>query len=113
MISYSPYISYSSDDRHSYGESPQLLSPTPTESDLEDRSLKQYRASSPSSTGSVGYGRYTPTSHSPQHYSRPVGTEPFGTSSCTSLSQHTSPTSTLRHHYIPFFKGKDRSASVL
>ncbi|XP_069833480.1 actin-binding LIM protein 2 isoform X8 [Dendropsophus ebraccatus] len=70
MISYSPYISYSTDDRHSYGESPQLLSPTPTEGDLDDRSLKQYRASSPSSTGSIGYGRYTPTSHSPQHYSR-------------------------------------------
>ncbi|XP_072717905.1 actin-binding LIM protein 2 [Ciconia boyciana] len=71
MISYSPYISYSSDDRHSYGESPQLLSPTPTEGDQDDRSFKQYRLSSPSSAGSLGYGRYTPTSHSPQHYSRP------------------------------------------
>ncbi|XP_061849279.1 actin-binding LIM protein 2 isoform X5 [Colius striatus] len=71
MISYSPYISYSSDDRHSYGESPQLLSPTPTEGDQDDRSSKQYRTSSPSSAGSLGYGRYTPTSHSPQHYSRP------------------------------------------
>ncbi|KAE8629088.1 hypothetical protein XENTR_v10000348 [Xenopus tropicalis] len=50
--------------------SPQLLSPTPTEGDQDDRSLKQYRASSPSSTGSLGYGRYTPTSHSPQHCSR-------------------------------------------
>ncbi|XP_069488123.1 actin-binding LIM protein 2 isoform X10 [Ambystoma mexicanum] len=59
MISYSPYICYSSDDRHSYGEG-----------DQDDRSLKQYRASSPSSTGSVGYGRYTPTSRSPQNYSR-------------------------------------------
>ncbi|XP_061849281.1 actin-binding LIM protein 2 isoform X7 [Colius striatus] len=72
MISYSPYISYSSDDRHSYGESPQLLSPTPTEGDQDDRSSKQYRTSSPSSAGSLGYGRYTPTSHSPQHYSRPA-----------------------------------------
>ncbi|XP_069059455.1 actin-binding LIM protein 2 isoform X7 [Pleurodeles waltl] len=70
MISYSPYICYSSDDRHSYGESPQFISPTPTEGDQDDRSLKQYRASSPSSTGSVGYGRYTPTSRSPQSYSR-------------------------------------------
>ncbi|XP_052538700.1 actin-binding LIM protein 2 isoform X6 [Tympanuchus pallidicinctus] len=60
MISYSPYISYSSDDRHSYGEG-----------DQDDRSFKQYRTSSPSSAGSLGYGRYTPTSHSPQHYSRP------------------------------------------
>nr|XP_009684507.1 PREDICTED: actin-binding LIM protein 2 isoform X7 [Struthio camelus australis] len=70
MISYSPYISYSSDDRHSYGESPQLLSPALTEGDQDDRSFKQYRTSSPSSAGSLGYGRYTPTSHSPQHYSR-------------------------------------------
>ncbi|XP_068926652.1 actin-binding LIM protein 2 isoform X13 [Petaurus breviceps papuanus] len=61
MISYSPYISYSSGDRHSYGEG-----------DQDDRSYKQYRTSSPSSTGSVSYGRYTPTSRSPQHYSRPV-----------------------------------------
>uniref|UniRef100_A0A674HXW6 Actin-binding LIM protein 2 n=1 Tax=Terrapene triunguis TaxID=2587831 RepID=A0A674HXW6_9SAUR len=72
MISYTPYISYSSDDRHSYGESPQLPSPALTEGDQDDRSFKQYRTSSPSSTGSLGYGRYTPTSHSPQHYSRPV-----------------------------------------
>ncbi|XP_069712488.1 actin-binding LIM protein 2 isoform X8 [Phaenicophaeus curvirostris] len=72
MISYSPYISYSSDDRHSYGESPQLLSPAPTEGDQDDKSFKQYRTSSPSSAGSLGYGRYTPTSHSPQHYSRPA-----------------------------------------
>ncbi|XP_040275085.1 actin-binding LIM protein 2 isoform X2 [Bufo bufo] len=101
MISYSPYISYSTDDRHSYGEG-----------DLDDRSLKQYRASSPSSTGSIGYGRYTPTSHSPQHYSRTAGTDPFGTSSCISLSQHTSPTSTFRHHYIPFFKGSESGRST-
>ncbi|OCT99293.1 hypothetical protein XELAEV_18005080mg, partial [Xenopus laevis] len=112
MITYSPYISYSADDRHSYGESPQLLSPTPTEGDQDDRSLKQYRASSPSSTGSLGYGRYTPTSHSPQHYSRTAGTLPFGTSSCISLSQHTSPTSTFRHHYIPFFKGSESGRST-
>uniref|UniRef100_A0A2K6MKT9 Actin binding LIM protein family member 2 n=2 Tax=Rhinopithecus TaxID=542827 RepID=A0A2K6MKT9_RHIBE len=71
MISYSPYISHSTGDRQSYGESPQLLSPTPTEGDQDDRSYKQCRTSSPSSTGSVSLGRYTPTSRSPQHYSRP------------------------------------------
>ncbi|PNJ13267.1 ABLIM2 isoform 5, partial [Pongo abelii] len=71
MISYSPYISHSAGDRQSYGESPQLLSPTPTEGDQDDRSYKQCRTSSPSSTGSVSLGRYTPTSRSPQHYSRP------------------------------------------
>ncbi|XP_053560143.1 actin-binding LIM protein 2 isoform X1 [Bombina bombina] len=112
MISYSPYISYSSDDRHSYGESPQLLSPTPTEGDQDDRSIKQYRASSPSSTGSLGYGRYTPTSHSPQHCSRPAGTQPYGTNSCIFLSQNTSPTSAFSHHYIPFFKGSESGRST-
>ncbi|XP_063129447.1 actin-binding LIM protein 2 isoform X15 [Rattus norvegicus] len=72
MISYSPYISHSAvGDRQSYGESPQLLSPTPTEGDQDDRSYKQCRTSSPSSAGSVSLGHYTPTSRSPQHYSRP------------------------------------------
>ncbi|XP_075786918.1 actin-binding LIM protein 2 isoform X5 [Pelodiscus sinensis] len=80
--------------------------------DQDDRSFKQYRTSSPSSTGSLGYGRYTPTSHSPQHYSRPAGTQTLGTSSCISLSQHPSPTSTFRHHYIPFFKGSESGRST-
>ncbi|XP_043303868.1 actin-binding LIM protein 2 isoform X19 [Cervus canadensis] len=71
MISYSPYISHSVGDRQSYSESPQLLSPTPPEGEQDDRSYKQCRTSSPSSTGSVSLGRYTPTSRSPQHYSRP------------------------------------------
>ncbi|XP_069046272.1 actin-binding LIM protein 2 isoform X5 [Lepisosteus oculatus] len=72
MLTYSPYISYISEDRH-YGElqSPQLLSPTPTEGDHNDKSPGQRRASSPGSHSSLGYGRYTP-SRSPQHYSRPV-----------------------------------------
>uniref|UniRef100_W5MVY5 Actin-binding LIM protein 2 n=1 Tax=Lepisosteus oculatus TaxID=7918 RepID=W5MVY5_LEPOC len=69
MLTYSPYISYISEDRH-YGESPQLLSPTPTEGDHNDKSPGQRRASSPGSHSSLGYGRYTP-SRSPQHYSRP------------------------------------------
>ncbi|XP_035004094.1 actin-binding LIM protein 2 isoform X6 [Hippoglossus stenolepis] len=69
MLSYSPYVSYPSEERH-YGESPQLLSPTPTEGDGE-KSPRQRRPSSPSSTSSLGgYGRYTP-SRSPQNYSRP------------------------------------------
>ncbi|KAH1169748.1 hypothetical protein KIL84_000733 [Mauremys mutica] len=80
--------------------------------DQDDRSFKQYRTSSPSSTGSLGYGRYTPTSHSPQHYSRPAGTQTLGTSSCISLPQHPSPTSTFRHHYIPFFKGSESGRST-
>ncbi|XP_044768719.1 actin-binding LIM protein 2 [Neomonachus schauinslandi] len=71
MISYSPYISHSAAGRQSCHESPQVLSPTPTEGDRDDRSCKQCRTSSPSSTGSASLGRYTPTSRSPQHYSRP------------------------------------------
>uniref|UniRef100_A0A8C9JUD7 HP domain-containing protein n=1 Tax=Panthera tigris altaica TaxID=74533 RepID=A0A8C9JUD7_PANTA len=56
------------------GQCPQLLrSPgrLPSQGDQDDRSYKQCRTSSPSSTGSVSLGRYTPTSRSPQHYSRP------------------------------------------
>ncbi|XP_040191310.1 actin-binding LIM protein 2 isoform X7 [Rana temporaria] len=100
MISYSPYISYSSDDRHSYGEG-----------DLDDRSLKQYRASSPSSTGSVGYGRYTPTSHSPQHYSRP-GSESGRSTPSLSMCSDTKSTSSSyqqapRHFHVPDTGSKD------
>ncbi|XP_032961362.1 actin-binding LIM protein 2 isoform X13 [Rhinolophus ferrumequinum] len=113
MISYSPYISHLAGDRQSYGgEPPQLLSPTPTEGDQDDRSYKQCRTSSPSSTGSVSLGRYTPTSRSPQHYSRPAGTVSVGTSSCLSLSQHPSPTSVFRHHYIPYFRGSESGRST-
>ncbi|XP_031441277.1 actin-binding LIM protein 2 isoform X2 [Clupea harengus] len=68
MLSYSPYISYPAEER-TYGESPQLLSPTPTEGDGE-KSPRQRRPSSPSSNSSLGgYGRYTPC-RSPQNYSR-------------------------------------------
>ncbi|XP_021115995.1 actin-binding LIM protein 2 isoform X13 [Heterocephalus glaber] len=101
MISYSPYVSHSVGDRQSYGEG-----------DQDDRSYKQCRTSSPSSAGSVSLGRYTPTSRSPQHYSRPAGTASVGTSSCLSLSQHPSPTSVFRHHYIPYFRGSESGRST-
>uniref|UniRef100_A0A3P8Y3H6 Actin-binding LIM protein 2 n=1 Tax=Esox lucius TaxID=8010 RepID=A0A3P8Y3H6_ESOLU len=69
MLSYSPCVSYPSEERH-YGDSPQLLSPTPTEGEGE-KSPRQRRPSSPSSNSSLGrYGGYTP-SRSPQNYSRP------------------------------------------
>ncbi|XP_047673378.1 actin-binding LIM protein 2 isoform X2 [Tachysurus fulvidraco] len=68
MLSYSPYVSYPTEDR-TYVESPQFLTPTPTEGD-GDKSPRQRRPSSPSSNSSLGgYGRYTP-SRSPQTYSR-------------------------------------------
>ncbi|XP_022410431.1 actin-binding LIM protein 2 isoform X4 [Delphinapterus leucas] len=101
MISYSPFISHSVGDRQSCSEGYQ-----------DDRSYKQCRTSSPSSTGSVSLGRYTPTLRSPQHYSRPAGTLSVGTSSCLSLSQHPSPTSVFRHHYIPYFRGSESGRST-
>ncbi|XP_043918742.1 actin-binding LIM protein 2 [Protopterus annectens] len=117
LISYSPYISYSTDDRHSYVESPQLLSPTPTEGDQDDRSFKQWRTSSPSSTCSFGYGRYTPiTSRSPQHSIKTepslAGRQSLLTGSCSSLSLHPSHTSTFKHHYIPYYKGSESGRST-
>ncbi|XP_029310293.1 actin-binding LIM protein 2 isoform X10 [Cottoperca gobio] len=59
MLSYSPYVSYPSEERH-YGEGDGEKSP------------RQRRPSSPSSNSSLGgYGRYTPC-RSPQNYSRPA-----------------------------------------
>ncbi|XP_042154359.1 actin-binding LIM protein 2 isoform X11 [Oncorhynchus tshawytscha] len=59
MLSYSPYVSYPSEERH-YGEGDGEKSP------------HQRRPSSPSSNSSLGkYGGYTP-SRSPQNYSRPA-----------------------------------------
>ncbi|XP_051935657.1 actin-binding LIM protein 2 [Hippocampus zosterae] len=58
MLSYSPYVSYASEERH-YGEGDGKKSPC------------QHRPSSPSSNSSMGgYGRYTP-SRSPQNNSQP------------------------------------------
>ncbi|CAI5689349.1 unnamed protein product [Oreochromis niloticus] len=105
MLSYSPYVSYPSDERH-YGESPQLLSPTPTEGDGE-KSPRQRRPSSPSSNSSLGgYGRYTP-SRSPQNYSRPGSESGRSTPSLSTYSDGKSPSSTStyvaapRHFHIP------------
>ncbi|XP_011790781.1 PREDICTED: actin-binding LIM protein 2 isoform X3 [Colobus angolensis palliatus] len=100
MISYSPYISHSSGDRQSYGEG-----------DQDDRSYKQCRTSSPSSTGSVSLGRYTPTSRSPQHYSRPGSESGRSTPSLSVLSDSKPPPSTYqqapRHFHVPDTGVKD------
>ncbi|XP_071073553.1 actin-binding LIM protein 2 isoform X3 [Dasypus novemcinctus] len=101
MISYAPYVSHAAGDRQSCGEG-----------DQDDRGYKPCRTSSPSSAGSVSLGRYTPTSRSPQHCSRPAGTASVGTSSCLSLSQHPSPPSVFRHHYIPYFRGSESGRST-
>ncbi|XP_021171521.2 actin-binding LIM protein 2 isoform X15 [Fundulus heteroclitus] len=111
MLSYSPYVSYPSEERH-YGESPQLLSPTPTEGDGE-KSPRQRRPSSPSSNSSLGgYGRYTP-SRSPQNYSRAGSESGRSTPSLSTYSDGKSPSSTStyvaapRHFHIPETMVKD------
>ncbi|XP_066519536.1 actin-binding LIM protein 2 isoform X3 [Hoplias malabaricus] len=103
MLSYSPYVSYPSEER-TYIESPQLLTPTPTEGDGE-KSPRQRRPSSPSSNSSVGgYGRYTP-SRSPQTYSRPGSESGRSTPSLSTYSDGKSPSSTYvaapKHFHIP------------
>ncbi|XP_057562586.1 actin-binding LIM protein 2 isoform X8 [Hippopotamus amphibius kiboko] len=100
MISYSPYISPSVGDRQSCSEGEQ-----------DDRSYKQCRTSSPSSTGSVSLGRYTPTSRSPQHYSRPGSESGRSTPSLSVLSDSKPPPSTYqqapRHFHVPDTGVKD------
>ncbi|XP_021251014.1 actin-binding LIM protein 2 isoform X9 [Numida meleagris] len=79
--------------------------------DQDDRSFKQYRTSSPSSAGSLGYGRYTPTSHSPQHYSRPGSESGRSTPSLSMYSDSKSSPSVYqqapRHFHIPDTGVKD------
>ncbi|XP_045330632.1 actin-binding LIM protein 2 isoform X17 [Leopardus geoffroyi] len=100
MISYSPYISHSVADRQSCSEG-----------DQDDRSYKQCRTSSPSSTGSVSLGRYTPTSRSPQHYSRPGSESGRSTPSLSVLSDSKPPPCTYqqapRHFHVPDTGVKD------
>ncbi|XP_017339060.1 actin-binding LIM protein 2 isoform X3 [Ictalurus punctatus] len=103
MLSYSPYVSYPAEDR-TYVESPQFLTPTPTEGDGE-KSPRQRRPSSPSSNSSLGgYGRYTP-SRSPQTYSRPGSESGRSTPSISTYSDGKSPSSTYvaapKHFHIP------------
>ncbi|XP_038587220.1 actin-binding LIM protein 2 isoform X14 [Micropterus salmoides] len=100
MLSYSPYVSYPSEERH-YGEGDGQKSP------------RQRRPSSPSSNSSLGgYGRYTP-SRSPQNYSRPGSESGRSTPSLSTYSDGKSPSSTStymaapRHFHIPETMVKD------
>ncbi|XP_077606635.1 actin-binding LIM protein 2-like isoform X4 [Crocuta crocuta] len=100
MISYSPYVSHSGAGRQSRSEG-----------DQDDRSYKQCRTSSPSSTGSVSLGRCTPTSRSPQHYSRPGSESGRSTPSLSVLSDSKPPPCTYqqapRHFHVPDTGVKD------
>ncbi|MBN3300662.1 ABLM1 protein, partial [Amia calva] len=130
MLTYSPYISYHSDDRYHYAEG-----------DQDDKSPRQRRASSPSSNSSLGYGRYTP-SRSPQHYSRPGTSQSPCTPAVRVVLSHTvqipifpcqlfpagkntgslgnysslpldpSAIALLHHNYVPYFKGSESGRST-
>ncbi|XP_067435201.1 actin-binding LIM protein 2 isoform X15 [Thunnus thynnus] len=100
MLSYSPYVSYPSEERH-YGEGDGEKSP------------RQRRPSSPSSNSSLGgYGRYTP-SRSPQNYSRAGSESGRSTPSLSTYSDGKSPSSAStyvaapRHFHIPETMVKD------
>ncbi|XP_036843668.1 actin-binding LIM protein 2 isoform X8 [Oncorhynchus mykiss] len=92
MLSYAPYVSYPSEERH-YGDGDGEKSP------------RQRRPSSPSSNSSQGrYGGYTP-SRSPQNYSRPGSESGRSTPSLSTYSDGKSPSSTYvaapRHFHVP------------
>ncbi|XP_068505173.1 actin-binding LIM protein 2 isoform X4 [Syngnathus scovelli] len=100
MLSYSPYVSYTSEERH-YSEGDGEKSPS------------HHRPSSPSSNSSLGgYGRYTP-SRSPQNNSRPGSESGRSTPSLSAYSDCKSPSSTStyvaapRHFHIPETEVKD------
>ncbi|XP_047673384.1 actin-binding LIM protein 2 isoform X8 [Tachysurus fulvidraco] len=98
MLSYSPYVSYPTEDR------------TYVEGD-GDKSPRQRRPSSPSSNSSLGgYGRYTP-SRSPQTYSRQGSESGRSTPSLSTYSDGKSPSSSYvaapKHFHIPDNKAKD------
>ncbi|CAK6965259.1 actin-binding LIM protein 2 isoform X16 [Scomber scombrus] len=100
MLSYSPYVSYPSEERH-YGEGDGEKSP------------RQRRPSSPSSNSSLGgYGRYTP-SRSPQNYSRAGSESGRSTPSLSTYSDGKSPSSAStyvaapRHFHVPETMVKD------
>ncbi|XP_055502885.1 actin-binding LIM protein 1 isoform X4 [Leucoraja erinacea] len=82
LITYEPYFGATIEDRHerhSMGESPRTLSPTPSAEGYHDaRDRMVHRSSSQGSISSPVYSRhcYTPTvARSPQHFHRP-GNEP-------------------------------------
>ncbi|XP_017551483.2 actin-binding LIM protein 1 isoform X29 [Pygocentrus nattereri] len=110
MISYESLHSTSStldrQGRHSPGESPRTLSPTPSAEgcyDMRERIMQ--RSTSQGSIGSPVYSRhnYMPSlSKSPQHFHRP-GTEPSSGRSSPLSSRPATPTLSLtpKHFHIP------------
>ncbi|XP_032080524.1 actin-binding LIM protein 2 isoform X3 [Thamnophis elegans] len=105
MISYSPYISHSTNDRRSYAEG-----------DQEEQPLKPCRISSPSSTSSLGYGRTTPLCTSPPNFSRAGSESGRSTPSLSLCSDGKSASSSLyqqapKHFHIPGSRKSDGDGS--
>ncbi|XP_073773723.1 actin-binding LIM protein 1 isoform X10 [Danio rerio] len=110
MISYESLHSTSStlerQGRHSPGESPRTLSPTPSAEgcyDMRERIIQ--RSTSQGSIGSPVYHRHNyipPLSKSPQHFHRPGMLKLC--SSLRSSNSDTRPTSPFRHHFLPHNK---------
>ncbi|XP_039520919.1 actin-binding LIM protein 1 isoform X30 [Pimephales promelas] len=116
MISYESLHSTSStlerQGRHSPGESPRTLSPTPSAEgcyDMRERIIQ--RSTSQGSIGSPVYHRHNyipPLSKSPQHFHRPGMLKLC--SSLRSSNSDTRPTSPFRHHFLPHNKGTEPSS---
>ncbi|KAG8508670.1 Actin-binding LIM protein 2, partial [Galemys pyrenaicus] len=72
------------------------------------------RAQSASGAARRPHARPSTTAVQPltRSLSPPAGTVSAGTSSCLSLSQHPSPTSAFRHHYVPYFRGSESGRST-
>ncbi|XP_042591634.1 actin-binding LIM protein 1 isoform X35 [Cyprinus carpio] len=110
MISYESLHSTSStlerQGRHSPGESPRTLSPTPSAEGCYDMRVRiMQRSTSQGSIGSPVYHRHNyipPVSKSPQHFHRP-GTEPSSGRSSPLSSRPATPTLSLtpKHFHIP------------
>ncbi|XP_075698431.1 actin-binding LIM protein 1-like isoform X1 [Rhinoderma darwinii] len=120
LITYESFHTSTYDERHSVGESPRTLSPTPSSSaegyqDGRERIIQ--RSTSQGSINSPVYSRhnYSPTvSRSPQHFHRPellctgVQRLPYmRTGSFSSAHGDSRPNSPFRHHTILHVKGTE------
>ncbi|XP_051883456.1 actin-binding LIM protein 1 isoform X7 [Pristis pectinata] len=113
LITYEPYFGATIEDRHerhSMGESPRTLSPTPSAEGYHDaRDRMVQRSSSQGSISSPVYSRhcYTPTvTRSPQHFHRPGNEPSSGRSSPLPMRPDSRPLTpsyvqTPKHFHLP------------
>ncbi|XP_032889819.1 actin-binding LIM protein 1 isoform X1 [Amblyraja radiata] len=113
LITYEPYFGATIEDRHerhSMGESPRTLSPTPSAEGYHDaRDRMVHRSSSQGSISSPVYSRqcYTPTvARSPQHFHRPGNEPSSGRSSPLPMQPDNRPLTpsyvlTPKHFHLP------------